>query len=181
MIGREGVVGASVGLGIPHFLCNAAVQIPGSALAIPARPFQDAVSRSAEMRELAARCDAVLLVQAQQSAACNAIHEVEQRMARWLLETHDRADGDELPLTQTFLAEMLGVQRTTVTLIAGKLQKTGAIRNFRGRIQVADRQILEAAACECYERIRTCTKQLLAVEQHASGDGRAMAQQQSPV
>lgn len=169
MIGREGVVGAGAGFGIPHASCKAAVQIPGAAFAIPAGHFRDAVARNASVRELAARCDAALLAQAQQSAACNALHDVEHRLARWLLETHDRADGDELPLTQNFLAEMLGVQRTTVTLIAGKLQKTGAIRNFRGRIQVADRAILEAAACECYERIRTCAQQLFAAGDYSSG------------
>ncbi|HEY0568940.1 MAG TPA: Crp/Fnr family transcriptional regulator [Xanthobacteraceae bacterium] len=166
MIGREGAVGVNGGSGILHSTCNCVVRIPGSAVAISTSKFSEAMARSSHMRVLAARCETVLLLQAQQSAACNAIHGAAQRLARWLLEAHDRADGSELPITQTFLAAMIGVQRTTVTLIAGRLQKTGGIRNFRGRIQIADRAILELAACECYERIRTCTKQLAPAGEH---------------
>jgi CRP-like cAMP-binding protein len=173
MIGREGVLGVGAGFGIPHSLSTAVVQLPGSALAISVTQFREAIAQSSQMREQAARCVAIVLIQAQQSAACNAVHEVEERMARWLLETYDRSDRDELPLTQTFLAEMLGVQRTTVTLMAGKLQKTGAIRTFRGRIQIADRAILEAAACECYERIRTTTRQLIRPAGCSAGQSRA--------
>ena len=169
MIGREGIASGGVGFGIPHSLCTAVVQLPGSASAISARHYQQAMSNSSEMREQAARCAAVLLLQAQQSAACNALHDVEQRLARWLLEIHDRAAGENFPLTQICLAEMLGVQRTTVTLVAGKLQKIGAIRNHRGHVEIADRALLQTAACECYQRVRACSAQLFGAEDSTSG------------
>jgi CRP-like cAMP-binding protein len=172
MLGREGVLDLGAAFGIRHALCTAIVQFPGSALAMSAAHFREAIAGSQVMREQVVRCMAMLMVQAQQSAACNAIHEVEQRMARWLLETHDRAERNDLPLTQTFLAEMLGVQRTTVTLIAGKLQRIGAIHTFRGRVQIVDRAILESAACECYERVRTCTRQLFGTRDHLSKESR---------
>jgi CRP-like cAMP-binding protein len=173
MIGREGILGVGAGFGIPHSLCAAIVQLPGSALAISVSHYRDAMAQSPQMREQAARCANLLLVQAQQSTACNAVHEVEERTARWLLETHDRAEGNEFPITQTFLAEMLGVQRTTVTLIAGRLQKIGAIQTFRGRIQISDRAILESAACECYERVRTSTRQLMGAGDYLAGQSRS--------
>jgi CRP-like cAMP-binding protein len=89
-----------------------------------------------------------------QSAACNRLHDVEARMARWLLMTHDRVEGDEFALTQEFLAEMLGVARPTVNIAGATLQKAGFIRYARGRIAVLDRPGLESASCECYQRIR---------------------------
>jgi Mn-dependent DtxR family transcriptional regulator len=93
----------------------------------------------------------------QQTAACNALHSLEARLARWLLQTLDRADGAELRLTQDFMAQMLAVRRTTVTVIASKLQYAGLIRYRRGLIQVLDRCRLEEAACECYQTIRRRT------------------------
>ena len=95
-----------------------------------------------------------LLAQVQQTAACNALHAMEARLARWLLQTRDRIDSDVLPLTQDFLSQMLGVQRTTVTLVARQLQQAGLIQNRRGRIVVVDRNGLEDVACECYAIVR---------------------------
>jgi CRP-like cAMP-binding protein len=100
------------------------------------------------------RYAAYLLRLAYQSIACNALHSAEERMCRWLLMTQDRAGGAELPLTHEFLAEMLGVRRPTVTLIAGTLQRAGLIDARRGMIRVADRQELESASCECYRLVR---------------------------
>jgi CRP-like cAMP-binding protein len=96
----------------------------------------------------------VLLAQVQQTAACNALHPMEARLARWLLQTRDRTDSNTLPLTQDFLSEMLGVRRTTVNVVVKKLEDAGVILHRRGRIEIADRKGLEAAACECYAIVR---------------------------
>jgi CRP-like cAMP-binding protein len=96
----------------------------------------------------------LLLAQIQQTAACNALHATESRLARWLLQTRDRIDSDVLPLTQEFLSQMLGVRRTTVTLVARQLEQAGVIKNRRGRIIVMDRKGLEDVACECYAIVR---------------------------
>ena len=95
----------------------------------------------------------VLLAQVQQTAACNALHKMEARLARWLLQTRDRTQSDTLPLTQELLSEMLGVQRTTVNLVVKQLEHAGVILHRRGRIEIADRKGLEAAACECYRLV----------------------------
>jgi CRP-like cAMP-binding protein len=98
-----------------------------------------------------------LLAQVQQTAACNALHPMESRLARWLLQTRDRIDTDVLPLTQEFLSQMLGVRRTTVTLVARQLEQAGLIQNRRGRIVIIDREGLKDVACECYAIIRDQT------------------------
>jgi CRP-like cAMP-binding protein len=102
--------------------------------------------------------------QTAQHAACNRLHSLEERCARWLLMTHDRVDGHVLPLKQQFLAEMLGVHRPAVTLAAGALQKAGVIRYTRGKVTVLDRDALERASCECYEIIMRRADELLDVE-----------------
>ena len=96
----------------------------------------------------------MLWVEAQQIAACNTLHSAEARLARWLLQTQDRIRSEAIPLTQEFLSQMLGVRRTTVTLVARAFQKAGLIRYSRGHIVVLDRQGLEEAACECYQIIQ---------------------------
>jgi CRP-like cAMP-binding protein len=95
-----------------------------------------------------------LLAQVQQTVACNALHTMESRLARWLLQTRDRIDSDVLPLTQEFLSQMLGVQRPTVTLVTHQLEQEGVIQNRRGRIIIVDRKGLEKLACECYAIVR---------------------------
>jgi CRP-like cAMP-binding protein len=97
----------------------------------------------------------------QQTAGCNALHKAEARLARWLLQTRDRTDGDRIPLTQEFLSQMLGERRTTVTMVAGVLQKAGLIRYRRGYVEIIDRSGLEQAACECYGIIRRRNGQAL--------------------
>jgi CRP-like cAMP-binding protein len=156
-IGREGTVGAFGGLGPWKAFSRAAVQLPGIATAISVSHFQAAVSRSERIRNLILRYKEALLGQVQQTAACNALHPLEARLARWLLQTLDRADDPKLPLTQEFIAQMLAVRRTTVTLVAGHLQEAGLISYRRGRIVVLDRPRLEEAACECYATIRRRT------------------------
>ena len=113
-----------------------------------------AVNRSAAIRDIAVRYSDSLMMMIQQSAGCNALHALESRLCRWLLQTRDRNDSNHLPLTQEFLSQMLGVRRTTLTLIAQDLQTAGLIRYRRGRIEIVDRNGLEAKACECYGVIR---------------------------
>jgi CRP-like cAMP-binding protein len=118
------------------------------------RELRNILQESAGLRNLLVSYDQVLKAQIQQTAACNALHSAESRLARWLLQTRDRVDNDTLPLTQEFLSQMLGVRRTTVTLVARQLEKAGVILHRRGRIEIADRKRLEDVACECYGVVR---------------------------
>jgi CRP-like cAMP-binding protein len=157
VMGREGAVNAFIGLGRSNAFTRAMVQIPATVAVISASDFQAAVSQSKCIRDLILRYKEALLGQVQQTAACHALHSVEARMARWLLHALDRTDEHELPLTQDSLAEVLSVRRTTVTLVAGRLQEAGLIRCRRGRVTILDRAGLEHAACECYWAIRRRT------------------------
>jgi len=153
-IGREGAVGIQCGNGPCLSFTRALVQIGGNFWVIPAPRFEAATSHSAELRELVFNYTATLWAEAQQNAACNAIHDGSSRLCRWLLQCADRTGSDQVLLTQEFLAEMLGVRRTTVTLLAQELQRRGILRYSRGRITILDRAALEACACDCYEVIR---------------------------
>src|SRR5262249_25674016 len=121
---------------------------------IPVRSFQKIVLESTAIREMIARYTEVLWAEAQQIAACNAVHDASSRLCRWLLQTSDRIQSDQVPLTQEFLAQMLGVRRTTVTLLALELQRKGVIKGNRGKVTILDRKALETCACECYEVIQ---------------------------
>src|SRR5215471_13415536 len=121
-IGRSGVIGASAGLGARLTIARALVQLPGTAAWISASQFHAAAAQSQGLRDLIVRYNDVLLAQVQQSVACNALHGLEARLCRWLLQTHDCIDGNVIPLTQEFLGQMLGVRRTTVTIAARLLQ-----------------------------------------------------------
>ncbi|MGH6837786.1 MAG: Crp/Fnr family transcriptional regulator [Methylocella sp.] len=153
-VGNEGVIGAMSGFSARRGFTRAVVQAPLVAARISRGEFHAAVQQSEGIRNLMASYNEVLLAQVQQTAACNALHSSESRLARWLLQTRDRIDTDVLPLTQEFLSQMLGVQRTTVTLVAGQLEQMGVIQNRRGRIVIVDRKELENVACECYAIIR---------------------------
>jgi CRP-like cAMP-binding protein len=153
-VGSEGVVGAMSGFGIRQGLARAVVQAPLVASRISVGNFHTAFKKSEGIRDLMVSYNELLLAQVQQTAACNALHAVESRLARWLLQTRDRVDSDVLPLTQEFLSQMLGVRRTTVTLVARQLEQAGVIKNRRGRIVVMDRMGLEGVACECYSIVR---------------------------
>jgi CRP-like cAMP-binding protein len=157
MVGREGAVGAFAGLGPWKAFTRTVVQIPGIAAVIPTSCFQSAVSGSERIRNLILRYKEGLLAQVQQTAACNALHPLEARLARWLLQALDRMDDPNLPLTQDSIAQMLGVRRTTVTMIAGKLQDEKLIAYHRGHIALLNRAGLEQSACECYRTIRRRT------------------------
>jgi CRP-like cAMP-binding protein len=153
-IGREGVFGAMSVLGIHVSQVRAIVQHPTEALRIAAPLFRRLAATRPAIIDLAVRYDQTLLSQARITAACNALHAVEARLCRWLLQTSDRAQSDTVELTQEFLSEMLGVRRTSVTEVAGKLQERGLIRYTRGSIRITDRDGLKAMACECYNMLR---------------------------
>jgi CRP-like cAMP-binding protein len=161
MVGQEGVVGLGVLLGGDDAFGRCVVRAPGVALAVKASRFRSVLQKSLSLRTACATYAQAFLREALQTAACNCVHMVEERCARWLLMRHDRSDGEVLWLTHEDLAEMLGVCRSTVTVAAGALQRAGLIRYRRGAIRVLDRARLETAACECYRVIRKHCKQLL--------------------
>jgi len=152
-IGREGAVGGIVSQGHKPAFGRAVVQIGGEALAIPTSHLDAAKIGSASFADLFARYADALLAQMMQGVACNALHRADERCARWLLASHDRAGEGVIHLTQESLAEMLGVQRTTVTGVTAELQARGLIRTHRGRVEIVDRAGLERAACECYRAV----------------------------
>jgi CRP-like cAMP-binding protein len=154
MIGREGSLGSSVVAGNGGATTDLLVQVSGNGYTVPRSRFLHALAQSSRLSRHMSLVDASLFAQAQQSAACNAAHSAQARICRWVLELHDRSDTEVVPLTQSFLARMVGVQRTTVTLVASKLQSAGIIRCRRGRVRVLDPAKLEAAACPCYGRMR---------------------------
>lgn len=160
-IGREGAMGLMAAAAPRASLSRAIVQAPGSALRIGAAALHDVWKRSAALRDLVDRHNEALFGHVIQSVACNALHAVEARFCRWLLGCHDRIDSNTVNLTQEFLADMLGVQRTTVTAVAGSLQSKGLIRYRRGVVDILDRPGLEAMACECYGAVRRGYERLL--------------------
>ena len=163
LIGREGMVGLPVLFGTaasPNM--SVAVQIPGMALRMSAEALRTDLDRNAAFRALLLRYAEALLCQIAQSAICNRLHGVEQRLARWLLMAQDRAEADLLPLTQEYISLMLGVRRPGVTVAAGNLAKAGLIRGAYGRIVILDRKGLEASACGCYGVVRRHFERLLA-------------------
>jgi CRP-like cAMP-binding protein len=153
-IGLEGMVGLPIFLGTDTMPSRAFGQVPGDALRITAAAFTEEIERNGPLVQVLNRYTQALFNQVAQTTACNRVHLVEQRCARWLLQTHDRVGSDQFSLTQEFLAQMLGVRRTGVSAAAGLLQKAGLIRYARGRITVLDRPGLESAACECYRVIK---------------------------
>lgn len=153
LIGNEGMLGATLVLGVDTVPLRGVVQGAGSALRIGLRPFKRCLKRSPVLQRSLQRYLYVVLAQRAQSAVCTRFHEVNPRLARWLLMIHDRTQGDQLHLTHQFLADMLGVRRSAVTIAAGHLQERGIIHYQRGEIRVLDRAALEAQACECYAEV----------------------------
>jgi CRP-like cAMP-binding protein len=161
IIGRDGLIGSSVATGITFALSDATVRIGGTLLRLPVKKFRAACQASEHLRHFVARFDLALLAQVQQTAACNALHNVEARACRRLLQCRDRIRSDSFPLTQGFFAQMLGVQRTTLNLTGQNLQRAGLISYDRGRIQITDSKGLREAACECYGTIKLRYNQVL--------------------
>ena len=161
MVGREGVLGAGAGFGATRSASRAVVHIPGQCLWCEVGTLTSAIAEFPALRSIVAAHEYALLSHTQQSAACNAVHNLESRLARHLLRAADLHGRGEFPLTQEHLAEMLGARRTTVTLIARRFQDTGIIKYRRGQIKILDRAKLESAACECYVAIKSNYQALL--------------------
>jgi CRP-like cAMP-binding protein len=157
-IGREGGYGLLHALGSDYSYETVIVQVGGGAFAIDRRALTEAARRSPGLTEQIVRHAQSTIVQSARTTGCNALHDVRQRLCRWLLLTQDRLRRDSLPLKQEHLAIMLGVQRTTVTAVASQLQKSGAIRYSRGNVTVLNREALKACVCECYEAIEEAVR-----------------------
>ncbi|HXW25589.1 MAG TPA: Crp/Fnr family transcriptional regulator [Xanthobacteraceae bacterium] len=162
LVGRDGVVGALAAAASVPAVCDAEVLIAGRAARMSASAFRHALDCSPTVRRLAARFDAALMAQAQQTALCNAAHAVEARICRLLLEVNDRTGGGAVALTQHAVAQMLGVQRTTVNLALGQLEAAGVIVCARGSMQIANREKLKRASCECHLHFKACLVDLFA-------------------
>ena len=160
MIGRDSVVGGSSALGNRRAMNKGIVQTPGAASILDAEQLRKATDGSLSFRTMLIRHEQALFFQAQQSAACNASHPLEARLARWLLRSHELTAGDTMQLTQEYLGQMLGVRRTSVSLVAHTLQQAGLIAYRRGRINVTNLQGLQEAACECYGTVKSHYDQL---------------------
>ena len=160
-IGNESFTGIELLLNADLAIETVICQIPGYSLRMKAGDFKQAVERHPPFRHLLQRSAQAFLAQVAQSVACNRLHNVETRFARWLLITHDRVEKDEFFLTQEFMASMLGVHRPSVSLVAGIFQQAGIIKYSRGRISILDRARLEEASCECYAVARGHFKRLL--------------------
>lgn len=153
-VGNEGLSTVDILTGSVIATETTICQIPGDSLRIPAEKFQRAIAGNTELRRLSYRFLQAYLSHVSQSVACNRLHTTEERFARWILASHDRVHGDEFQLTQEFLADMLGVHRPNVTLVARRFQQAGLIDYRRGIIKILDRNGLEEATCECYAAVR---------------------------
>jgi CRP-like cAMP-binding protein len=161
MIGRDSLVGASAAMDSGVSLNRGLVQVAGTASILDAQILRGIADKSLSFRTTLIRHEQALFAQAQQSAACNASHSVEARMARWLLRTRDLTASDKLELTQEFLAQMLGVRRTSVSLVANTLQNAGLIHYRRGHVEIRNLDALQDLACECYGTVRSHSDRLL--------------------
>lgn len=165
-VGREGTSGVPVFVGLDNSNLTLISQMPGSAMRMRTRDFLASLERSPSF-EAAVRCySGVMFALLAQSAACNRAHHVDERCARWLLMTHDQAGDNEFPVTQEFLAQMLGVSRPGVAASAAALQKAGLVSYHRGEMTIIDRPALERAACECYHVIVDQFDRLRALRQY---------------
>ena len=154
MAGRDGVVGAAAVLDGQVSLHRAVVQIAGQCLHCDIEALTGVAKDHPRVQKFIGAHEQALFSQAQQSAACNAVHDIENRLARWLLRAADLHGGDELSLTQEYIAEMLGVRRTSVSVVAHTLQKAGMIKYARGHIKLLDIPGLQETACECYQTVK---------------------------
>ena len=160
-VGLEGMVGYPITFGARHSTLTALCQVPAEAFVFEQEAMEQWLLRSPRLAQAVRRYTSILMAFIAQTAGCNRAHPVDERCARWLLLTQDRVRKDEFPLTQEFLAQMLGVHRPSVSVAAKMLQKAGLIDYRHGVVRVLDRQGLEAAACECYAVIREQVEELL--------------------
>ncbi len=150
IVGSEGFIGASAAVGLNRSPLQAVVQITGDGFRVKAAALQNVLESAPRLRFLLTRYAVVQGMQVAQTAACNRLHDIRQRLARWLLMAQDRVDSEWLPITHDFLATMLGTDRPSVSLAAGLLQKKKIIEYTRGAVKIVNRNKLEASACECY-------------------------------
>ena len=176
LIGRDGTVGGLAAAAWAPASCDAEVLIAGQATRMSASAFRYVLDQSPTIRCLAARFDSAMMAQSLQTALCNAAHSVEARICRLLLEVHDRGDSSGVPLTQSSLAQTLGVRRTTVTLVAGRLEAAGALACRRGYVQISSREELERRSCECYAHVKRYLARLFA---GSNEDGSVVARQEN--
>jgi len=161
MVGRDSIFGAFSALADPAAINSAVVLVPGVASTVELDRLRDAADRSASLRALLARHGLAAYAQIQQIAGCNAVHSVEARLARCLLQTHDLSGERELVLTQESLAQMIGARRNSVSLVANTLQQANVIHYSRGRIEVTDLEGLSRTSCECYAAVKEQYERLL--------------------
>jgi CRP-like cAMP-binding protein len=154
-VGFEGAVGAAVGVGSRIASVSALVQVTGRSLCVSASHFRTAAKQSVQIRDMINRYAELQVGQIEQTAACNALHEVPARLSRWLLQTSDKIESDTIPFTHEFLAKMLGVHRGTISVAAREFEVGGLIHSHRGRIEILNKSGLKKQACFCYEFIKS--------------------------
>ncbi|SHI06175.1 Crp/Fnr family transcriptional regulator [Bradyrhizobium erythrophlei] len=174
MVGKDSIVGVAAAMDSKLAFTQAIVQLPGDAFVCDASAFKGVAMQSERLLSLLFRHEQAVYAQAQQSTACMAAHDVRSRLCRWLLRARDLSGGDHLAFTQEFLAEMLGVRRTSVTFDAHALQQAGLIKYSRGKIQILNVDGLHEGACECYETVRSQYAKLLGRNRKAH-DARSMS------
>jgi CRP-like cAMP-binding protein len=162
LIGRDGIVGGFAAAAAAPASCDAIVCIGGQASRMSATAYRSMLDQEFPIRRWAARFDSAMTAQAQQTALCHAAHPVEARICRWLLEIQDRSGSSAVTLTQNTLAQMLGVRRTTVTLVAGHLEAAGVVKCHRGYVEIINQAELERRGCECYSHVRNYLDRLFA-------------------
>jgi CRP-like cAMP-binding protein len=161
MVGIDGVVGASAALDGKISLSRGIIQLGGEIIVCDIDALKSVALQSPKLLALLVRHEQTVYAQAQQSAACFATHQVEARLCRWLLRARDLSESDHLPFTQEYLAEMLGVRRTSVTAVAHTLQAAGLIKYARGKIQIVNAEGLQDTACECYASVKAHYERLV--------------------
>ena len=166
IVGRDGVVGGMAALGSPEAFYQAIVQVEGTGYSLEMEAARRSVLDSHAFRTLLVCHEQLVLAQSQQSSACNAMHNLEQRLARWLLRVRDVTGSETFKLTQDFMSEMLGVRRTSVSVVAGKFQQSGWISYVRGQVRLEHPDALARCACECYSAVRSQQQMLLGTDPH---------------
>jgi CRP-like cAMP-binding protein len=173
IIGREGMTGLAIALGQSSTNQRSIVQIPNGALRIPAEVFRAVVERDPELKAFCLRYAQAVIMTSVQVAACNSLHPITERCAKWLLMAHDRVDENPLRLTQEFLSQMLGVRRASVVVAASSLQAAGFISYSRGQINIRNRAGLESISCECYGTMEREWKKLMGYSMRKSAEVRS--------
>src|SRR5665213_299729 len=168
-VGHEGASWVSASLGTPTMPCQTMVAVPGTAHKIAAKYVEEEIRQNGIFHDLLSEYAHALLISSLRTGACNTLHSLAQRSARWLLVALDRTSGSEFVITHEFMSALLGCSRTSLTTVHGELEQAGAIRTRKGRIELTDRKSLEQCACECYQTIRENFEELRAREDKLAG------------